>query len=429
MRALSYVVCLTAAAAAVVCSADVSRHHQLLRRQASLSHQSQISNTGKSDPVSAADAVLKIPNIGNKHEPYWFPTDNVTGDGDEGQVPWSKGAKYTPNPWSLGSYVSGYLYLPEEFGLFKLNRTFAVRTKKGETATLPFYVNKHYDASKIKRVVVIWPGQWRDVWRYANMLGNAFEIAQQYKELGVSAHETLLVAPALMNQKDRRIGAVKGTDMSFKDSGWSTGGVSHAPKGFTGVSTFAVMDTFFDMFMDKRQFPNVDTAVMVGHSLGAQATQRYALLAKKKSYESKMKYWIGNPGAWVWTAPGYTNHTKKLSPTSFGWPFGFANKSSIPSFARDRVGDAGERAISLFRSRRIKVALGLNDNGSGSGQPEAKAEGPNRLYRSAGWILSMGFSKQGWSKTHSVDFVPGVSHQDYPMIAYYGTLKYVFSEK
>jgi len=53
----------------------------------------------------------------------------------------------------------------------------------------------------------------------------------------------------------------------------------------------------------------------------------------------------------------------------------------------------------------------------------------SRVCRAAEWVAQRGNSTQGWSKSHTIDFIPGVSHQDYPVIAYYGTLKFLFTDQ
>jgi S-formylglutathione hydrolase FrmB len=35
---------------------------------------------------------------------------------------------------------------------------------------------------------------------------------------------------------------------------------------------------------------------IAGHSMGGQASHRYAILKKMKSYDDNISYWVGNPG-------------------------------------------------------------------------------------------------------------------------------------
>ena len=396
------------------------------KRQASMSEQVAVQVQSWYDPVGAAKKVLTFPCVTCKNEPLWSKNNNISGTGDDQQVPWARHAYFSPNPWPIGVDKTGYFAIPKRWDMFKLNRSFTVE-HKGQRAVAPFYVNADYNPETIERAVFVWPGQWRNSWVYANLMGNAYRIAQQYSELNVHPNTTLIVAPTFLNELDLRLGSVKENEVSYKGTGWSMGGLVHHPKSLKGASSFEVVDQFIEMLTDSEQFPNMKKVVMVGHSLGAQATQRYALLAKPKSYESKLKFWIGDPGAWVWTEQGRTNITSNLTSSSFDWPYGFKNAKKVPAFARHRAHNGGRELIDVYHSRKIHYAFALNDNGPGNTHDAPEQEGPNRISRSAAYIVALGSDTDLFKKHHTVDFVPGISHQDYPMLAYYGRIKSIFS--
>ena len=158
--------------------------------------------------------------------------------------------------------------------MFMFNRTFVIASKDGKVAKSPFYVNKEYDPKKIERAVVFWPGQWRDSWRYANYVGNAFHVALKYPELDVKSDNVLIILPLFMNQKDESRHALREDEISFSGSGWSVGGTVRHPREFRHLSSFDVMDKYIDMLMDKNQFPNLKKIVVGGNSMGAQASLR-----------------------------------------------------------------------------------------------------------------------------------------------------------
>lgn len=394
-------------------------------RQASCHDQKVIQRLSHKDPVKAAGQVLNIKHILDPDEGPWFKNNIITGDASNKQVPWAKGAKFHWNPFAVGFYPTGYLNLPGPFGDFSLNRTMAVRHKNGKVAKAPFYVSAHYDPKKIERVVIIWPGQWRDSWRYINLLGNAHRIALKYPELDAKSDNVLMISPVFFNQKDHKMGALKKDEIFFHDAGWAVGGTTRGPSGFEGISSFSIMDFFLDFALNTTNFPNVKHAVVAGHSMGAQAALRYAILRKPEKHDNMISYWVGNPGTFLWLddkRPGnnHTNHCKKYND----FPFGLGGNA--PAYGR-KYYENPKGIVDRFQNRKVHYAFGMNDNGGTSDACSPNAQGPNRISRAAHWVQSLARIYGEFPKSQTVDFVECISHQDYPMVAHYQAIKYMFS--
>ncbi|WFD05401.1 hypothetical protein MVES1_000731 [Malassezia vespertilionis] len=390
-----------------------------------MSKQKGIESKSKSDPVGAANDVLKIKDVLEADGDLWFSNNLVSGTGDDEQVPWGHGAEFKPTPAALGNYLSGYALIPDSFNGFKLNRSMVFRTEGSKSVKVPFYVNANYDADSIERVVLIWPGQWRDSWKYINIMGNAQRVAETHDQLNIDKSKILLISPMFFNQKDADSGAAGDDELYFKNAGWAVGDTSRGPSGFTNVSSFEVMDFFLDHIFDKSNFPNVKHAVMAGHSMGAQATQRYALFGKpKKAYRDNISYWIGNPGSYTWLDEKYYNSSSSCDSAS-KWPFGFDH---APKYAEKKAKNK-ESTISRYGDRRILYSFGLNDNGGQSDRCAPNTQGPNRLARGALYVKSLKSVFGDFPSNQLVDFVECVSHQDYPMMAKFRTLEFVFSSR
>lgn len=400
----------------------------IAQAQGSPEAQAAVEELGKTDPIAAAQKILEFPGIFDPDQSLWASDANITGTGDLQQVPWSRGAFFTWNPWTIGTYETGYLWLPERFNMFKLNRSLVVSKSGDDIAIDPFYVNKHYDPEKIERAIVLIPGQWRDSWKYLNLLGNAYRVAQKYPELNVGSDKVLMLSPTFMDEIDRKRGAMKKNEITFQKAGWSAGGTVRHPQAFKHMSSFDVLDFYVSMLLDRQQFPNMKTVTVAGHSMGGQTSMHYAMLRDLTDEDARLKYWVGNPGSYVWLNDTRPFSTAKC-PEYGEWPYGMSVHKSIPRYGRKGSGKNGVHRIENFLKRRIHFSVSLDDNGHGPKNCKANAQGVSRVCRAAEWVAQRGNSTEGWSKSHTIDFIPGVSHQDYPVIAYYGTLKFLFTDQ
>ncbi|WFD27311.1 hypothetical protein MNAN1_002307 [Malassezia nana] len=393
---------------------------------ASMAEQQFVAELGRQDPVAAAKQVMKFKGILDEFQLPWYFTDYVPGTGDDQQVPWARGALFNRNPLALGIYETGYVSIPHDFGNFVLNRTTVLAKKEDAKAVVPFYIMKNYNATKIKRVVIVIPGQWRNSWAYINLMGNALNVAKKYPELGVKSHSVLLLSPVFFNQMDRSRGSVKDNEINFENGVWASAGSVQDPKEFRNISSFDVLDFVVDMVMDKRQFPNVETVVIAGHSMGGQMALHYAVGKKPMPYDDRIRYWVGDPGAYTYMSSSRPFSTKNCNSYN-EWPYSVTNVSTLPSYMKKHAGPDGSDLVKRFRSRKVHFAVAENDNGQGVDNCQANTQGPTRIARASEWIIAQGNSSEGWPSHHAVDYMPGISHQDYPAMAYYFSLKHIFS--
>lgn len=81
-----------------------------------------------------------------------------------------------------------------------------------------------------------------------------------------------------------------------------------------------------------------------------------------------------------------------------------------------------------FLARKMHYALGLLDNGAGDTHCEAGVQGGNHLDRGSQFAIQLSGipSANGWPKNHTLDYVVGVSHQDYAMMSSNASLQRIF---
>ncbi|WFC98773.1 hypothetical protein MYAM1_001505 [Malassezia yamatoensis] len=403
-----------------------SAEHALVARQASCKAQRSIAKLSVSNPIAASKRVLEIKNVMDPNAISWVgqnevPADNVV---TEFQVPWSRGAKFQYSASTLGDYGTGYFSLPWILDGYSLNRS-VIATKDNKTAKAPFYVNSHLNHEKIRRAVIILPGQWRDSWNFINLLGNAYRVAQKYDELDVESGELLMLSPVFFNQKDHGAGALKSNEIYFKNSGWFVGGTTRGPAGFEGISSYTVLDHFVDFALNSTRFPNLNHVVIVGHSMGAQTVMRYSLLRKSDGNDNRISYWVGNPGSFLYLNDQRNASTSHCS-SSNDFPYGLDGK--FPKYARSESKNK-HNLLRRFQNRRVHYSFGLDDNGGQSDKCAVKVQGPNRISRGAFWIQHLASVFDGLPKSHTADFATCISHQDYPMLAHYQALKFIFSSQ
>ena len=189
------------------------------------------------------------------------------------------------------STAGGCEALPDVEG-FSLNRTWEVVPG----AVMPFYQTADLDPANIKRVVMTFPGKPRDAWKYANLYRNALSVVYANETSGVANGTVMIVSPIWMNELDQQAGAVQGNELYFHGSEWEAGGASRGPKLNRSLTTYSVLDNFTDSFFNKALYPSLNQVVIAGHSMGGQASHRYAILKKQKAYDPNMSFWVGNPG-------------------------------------------------------------------------------------------------------------------------------------
>lgn len=304
------------------------------------------------------------------------------------------------------------------------------KSPAGNPIVQPFYVShpNTYDRDQVKRVIITLPGKPRDAWNYVNLHFNAREFLIHNKTL--PKDEAILAAPVFLNQNDKEAGAVKENYLYFKNSHWANGGASHGPEMSHSVTSYRVLDLMAQHFI--KTFPNLNQIVFAGHSMGAQAVQRYAVVKNPKWYDPALRFWIGNPGSWAWiTSERPNNNPSNLDGESCedkidAWPFGIGDADAMPKYVKDSGNP--DLIRNRFLKRNVGYSLGLLDNGQGNTQCAAQYQGYSHLQRGSYFMQMLCEMPGGFPKTHTLAYIAGVSHQDYEMIAATETTDFVFMQ-
>ncbi|WFC98774.1 hypothetical protein MYAM1_001506 [Malassezia yamatoensis] len=406
----------------------------LHRRQYSYDDQESIADQSSDDPVGATKKVLKMPNLGDTDSGTFHKKKYgalVSSEyGDDSQVPWFDNGDFPFIQTVDDTAEDGWSFVPGEFHGFEMKYDLDISSDSTKI-TQPYYSMTGMNDSQVKRVLISLPGLQRDSWKYANLFYNALRYVQAKNKFGVEEGDVLIVAPVVLNLDDQAAGGTNGDDSDwavYRKSNWEFGGSTHSPKADHSVSFYTALDKLIEKYLDKDQYPNVEKIVLAGHSLGGQAVQRYALLKHEKSYDDQIMYWVGNPGAYTWlTSDRPTDADCGDSVNEF--PYGLGSSSTFPKYVQ-KMFDDGQNAgdlVNRFRSRKVRYAFGLLDNGAGDTHCEAYTQGANHLQRGANFVKNLD-DNGGFPDSHSVSYVAGLSHQDYPMIAAEPSLQYLFSE-
>ncbi|WFD38140.1 uncharacterized protein MJAP1_001088 [Malassezia japonica] len=222
------------------------------------------------------------------------------------------------------------------------------------------------------------------------MFNNALNYVYSNQSYGIKQGDVMIIAPTILNMDDLWAGGVEGNWLAYDKSVWQMGGVSHFPPLKKSVTFYSAVDKIIKMVMNQTNFPQVNQVVVAGHSMGGQATQRYALLKADKKYDANIKYWVGNPGSWAWLQNEIDN-----------WPYGVGNLSSIPKYARKNMTQDSNYYIQRYLKRHLERGTNFVD-----------------------YLTKINNGQ--WPANHNLSYVAGVSHQDYPMIAATQSLDFIF---
>jgi hypothetical protein len=270
------------------------------------------------------------------------------------------------------------------------------------------------------------------------MLNARSVVATNFASWGITNDSVLILAPMFMDAADMTAGGGHPGEISFGGELWQQGSASKTPVLNESITSYEIMDFFADMLFNKTFYPNLNQVVVVGHSLGGQASMRYALLKKTKYYDNNMRFWIGNPGSWTWLSdqrpyPNVNMSCPVGSNTSYeSWPYGLTgNTSQVTKYARDNVQNDTNWVVSRFLGRSIHYALALLDNGPGDTRCQAQWQGANHLDRGTNFILAyqnLSLAKNAFPSTHTLDLIADTAHQDYPMYSANISLQRIFND-
>lgn len=413
--------------------------NRLYPRQYALSQQHAISQQAVSDPLGATQKVQAMPHIGDVgHTSFATPKFGETqpDDANNRQVPWFDNGKFPfIQPEGASRDASGGLtWCPGNTTGFELRTDLFITSdeKSDIRAVQPYYVTSNCDARKVKRVILVLPGMPRDAWKWATLMKNVETYVMKQRKYGLQQGEVVIASPLVLNELDIAAGGAGGRNSNwavYNNSHWEFGGTTIAPSLPHSVSFFTALDKLVDHFLDTDVFPQVRRVVIAGHSMGAQAAMRYALLRKSNPHqESKLSFWIGNPGSWAWLTDDRPTKWPNC-PTKFNqWPYGLGDLGSMPKYYKHQHDQGRHRAdfVSAFRGRTVHLAFGLNDNGGGDTHCPALYQGANHLDRGSHFVQMLN-ENGGLPRHFTVSYVAGVSHQDYPMFADQRSMDFMFS--
>ncbi len=179
----------------------------------------------------------------------------MQGDG-YANFAWNQNVPFIASAPTNGSDENGWQALPDIFG-FTLNRTFSVHNVfKNESGIMPFYVSTVADPTKVLRAIVVWPGKPRDIWKYANLMLNARNVAvTNLTNRPSQTTRSSSFAPAMLNQLDLQAGAARPNEIVFHGSSWQRGAPSRNPPMKHAVTSYAAVDQIIDDLFNRTSYP------------------------------------------------------------------------------------------------------------------------------------------------------------------------------
>ncbi|CAD6889775.1 unnamed protein product [Tilletia controversa] len=388
------------------------------------------------DPIGASQAVLSQNVMVFNNQNFSASLHSINND-QETQLPkWQPyNLSFTPiGDAPAATAAGGWPAIPVQPGFDLVNWTIV------GNAIMPYYVTSGYNPALIKRAVLTWPGKPRDCWKYGAYALSALQAAHQKSILENLAPEdtpandsVLIISPQFLNDADLEAGSVESNWISFHGSRWQSGYPAKTPAAMNdSITSYDIMDNFTDWLFDKTRFPNLNSVSIIGHSMGGQAAQRYAVLKKTKPYDDNIRYWIGNPGSWAWLNPDRPSNTNEsCSTTTYDeWGYGLAgNLSKMTKYGRKQVNASKTDVVNRFLGRRVHIALALLDNGPGDTHCEALAQGDTHLGRGSQFVQDIADVTNGvWPSKFSLAYVPDTSHADFNMFSADQSLYHIFQE-
>jgi hypothetical protein len=125
-----------------------------------------------------------------------------------------------------------------------------------------------------------------------------------------------------------------------------------------------------------------------------------------------------NPGSYAWPVSDRPEHDDDCEDTYNDWPYGIddGQPDAFPEYVRDEVLANRSMVRERYFSRNIFYGFGLDDHGDGDGHCEAKWQGDSHLERGQNFDKMLQDLSDGFPETQSVDYIPGVAHENYKMV-------------
>ncbi|KAL4903586.1 hypothetical protein BDW74DRAFT_179582 [Aspergillus multicolor] len=309
-----------------------------------------------------------------------------------------------------GDMDDGWKELPTVAG-FDLTR---LVVDEDANATLPYFLENTKDFSNIKRAVITIPGKARNAWQSANDMRNALVCAAGRESINADMDAVLIAAPQWLSDKDVDAGAGASSDIWFDNSSYQQGAAAIGPDDVS-ISAYEAMDMLVSSFWDKDTYPKLETVVIASHSLGAQFTQRYAMLRTPQPEDSKLSFGIMNPGSYAWPVSDRPDSDDSCKSSYNSWPYGLDDEdTTFPSYVTNALSNRSAIRERFF-SKTIFYGYGLEDHGDGDTHCEAQWQGSTHLGRGMNFKDMLDDLSDGFPGTQSVDYIDGVAHEEYLM--------------
>jgi len=110
----------------------------------------------------------------------------------------------------------------------------------------------------------------------------------------LNADSVAVVAPFFPNPSNPR-GVIASDEagangLVWSANAWYYGAQSIYPSNTSSVSSFSVVDQMIQYFDNKALFPNLQTIVIAGHSMGSMFVNRYAAIGKQLNTAAALTY-------------------------------------------------------------------------------------------------------------------------------------------
>ncbi|PWN44785.1 hypothetical protein IE81DRAFT_282860, partial [Ceraceosorus guamensis] len=281
--------------------------------------------------------------------------------------------------------------------------------KVGAGLTVPLYVSEDTDDANVERVVIGSAAKGRDGWYYFNSLTNARNKAAG-NLAGIDEKRIAVLVPQFMNTADKEAGSASATDLLFKGLSWSSG--SNGVGAGSTISSFDVLDSLVNLA--KSRYPKATKIIFAGHSLGAQAINRYSTLRKGADGSvPSLEYFIANPGSWLWITPDVPVPDATCDKAAHEYKY-FVKRgdSKLPPYARTDVDLLDQRGVlSRYAARKVHVAVGQKDYGPGDTSCAAGTQGKNHRQRGRLYVEAIKKALGGsLPASWTYDIIPRCSH-------------------
>ncbi|KAI9686680.1 MAG: hypothetical protein M1820_010584 [Bogoriella megaspora] len=291
--------------------------------------------------------------------------------------------------------------------------------------------------SNIQRAVIVIHGLLRDPWNYENDTLNALA---KVTTPGINQDSVAVIAPYFPNGDDKGFAypwtsgkpANQGSTTNalvWSGSQWSAGANNQYPYTSTNTSAYYVLDTLIQYFDNATLFPNMKQIVLVGHSLGGQMLQRYAIVGPQLSTRSPVVSWVGNPDSLAWLSPDRPLSTADCANYD-NYRDGYTNYNQYPmTYGTALVAQGRDALIANFQSKQIAYARGTLDYGDDSSGCSPFTTGQDRNERFFFFIKNWGptCDNPASRSCDTVDLIP-VSHDNGQMFGSPAGLARLFTD-